>query len=214
MSVDFAMQDDTPADRRRRKVRDAIIDAAETIFSSEGEEGISMRRLAEAIDYSPAALYKYFASKDDLFIAIREMFFERLMARIHDAMEGDKGPIDSVCRGCMRAYIETGLEEPNHYIMAFSPSVMIKPHVHDETEIAFEAEELLVRMIVQGQQDGVYRAADPHVVSKSVWASLHGLTMLIASLDDFPHGLPGSEHVTRDAVIDMHVDMIMHGLKA
>ncbi|OLF80585.1 hypothetical protein AWH62_15245 [Maricaulis sp. W15] len=211
MNAEIAIEDDTPADRRRRKVREAIIDAAETIFTSEGEEGISMRRLAEAIDYSPAAIYKYFASKDELFTAIREMFFERLLARIHAAME-EGGETAALCSRCMRAYIETGMEEPNHYMMAFSPSVTVKPHVHDEKEVAFEAEEKLVHMIEAGQAEGSFCKVDPRVASKSVWASLHGLTMLIVCLDDFPNGMPRSEHVTLDAVIDLHTEMIMRGL--
>ena len=194
MSADFAASDDTPADRRRRKVREAIIDAAETIFTSEGEEGISMRRLAEAIDYSPAAIYKYFASKDDLFTAIREMFFERLMSRIKQAMN-EGGEVAPLCARCIRAYIETGMEEPNHYMMAFSPSVASQTHVHEEKEVAYEAESALVSMIEQGQAEGVFRDVDPRMASKSVWASLHGMTMLIVCLDDFPHGMPGSEHI-------------------
>ncbi|MEA1941936.1 MAG: TetR/AcrR family transcriptional regulator [Pseudomonadota bacterium] len=211
MSADFAAGDDTPADRRRRKVREAIIDAAETIFTSEGEEGISMRRLAEAIDYSPAALYKYFASKDDLFTAIREMFFERLMSRIKEAM-GEGGEVAPLCARCIRAYIETGMEEPNHYKMAFSPSVTGNPHVHEEKEVAYEAESALVSMIEQGQAEGVFRDVDPRMASKSVWASLHGMTMLIVGIDDFPQGMPGSEHITREAVIDLHTDLIIRGL--
>lgn len=211
MSADFAAGDDTPADRRRRKVREAIIDAAESIFTSEGEEGISMRRLAEAIDYSPAAIYKYFASKDDLFTAIREMFFERLMSRIKEAM-GEGGEVAPLCARCIRAYIETGMEEPNHYMMAFSPSVTSRPHVHEEKEVAFEAEAALVSMIQQGQAEGVFRDVDPRMASKSVWASLHGLTMLIVCLEDFPQGMPGSEHITREAVIDLHTDLIIRGL--
>lgn len=211
MSAEFADTDDTPADRRRRKVRDAIIDAAEAIFTSEGEAGISMRRLAEAIDYSPAAIYKYFASKDELFGAIREMFFERLMDRINEAM-GEGGHVARLCTRCMRAYIETGMEEPNHYMMAFSPSVTSKPHVHEEKEVAFEAEAVLVAMIEQGQAEGIFRKVDPRVASKSVWASLHGMTMLMVCLEDFPDGMPGSEHVTRDAVIDLHTETIIRGL--
>lgn len=211
MSADFAAGDDTPADRRRRKVREAIIDAAETIFTSEGEEGISMRRLAEAIDYSPAAIYKYFASKDDLFTAIREMFFERLMSRIKQAMN-EGGEVAPLCARCIRAYIETGMEEPNHYMMAFSPSVTSKPHVHEEKEVAYEAESALVSMIEQGQAEGVFRDVDPRMASKSVWASLHGMTMLIVCLDDFPHGMPGSEHIDREAVVDLHTDLIIRGL--
>ena len=211
MTADFAIGDDTPADRRRRKVREAIIDAAEDIFTAEGEEGISMRRLAEAIDYSPAAIYKYFASKDDLFTAIRDMFFERLLARINQSM-AEGGETGALCARCMRAYIETGMEEPNHYMMAFSPTTTKKPHLHEETETAYQAEQALVQMIVKGQEEGQFRDFDPHVASKSVWASLHGLTMLMVSIDDFPGGMPGSEHVTRDAVIEQHVDSVLRGL--
>jgi AcrR family transcriptional regulator len=212
MSADVAIgNDDTPADRRRRKVREAIIDAAETIFTSDGEEGISMRRLAEAIDYSPAAIYKYFASKDELFAAIREMFFERLLTRIHAAM-AEGGETAPLCERCIRSYIETGMEEPNHYMMAFAPSVTSKPHLHDEKETAFEAEAMLVQMIEKGQQEGVFRSGDPRVMSKSVWASLHGMTMLIVCLDDFPNGMPGSEHVTTEGVVEFHANMIIRGL--
>jgi AcrR family transcriptional regulator len=76
MAAEIAIQDDlTPAERRRLKVRDAIIGAAEEIFAEEGEAGLSMRRIAERIDYSPAALYKYFDSKEALFQEIREGFF-------------------------------------------------------------------------------------------------------------------------------------------
>ena len=211
MNAEISIDDDTPADRRRRKVREAIIDAAEAIFSSDGEEGISMRRLAEAIDYSPAAIYKYFSSKDDLFDAIRDLFFERLLKRINGAIE-EGGETAQLCGRCVRAYIETGMEEPNHYMMAFSTSSRIEPHVHTEKETAYLAESKLVSMIQQGMEEGAFRKMDPHVASKSVWASLHGLTMLMVCLEDFPSGMPGSEHVTREQVIDFHTDMIMRGL--
>jgi AcrR family transcriptional regulator len=213
MTVEIAIDDDTPADRRRRKVRDAIIDAAEVIFTAEGEEGISMRRLAESIDYSPAAIYKYFSSKDDLFEAIRDTFFERLMERISSALE-EGGETPSLCARCMRAYIETGMEEPNHYMMAFSTGKKITPHIHDEQDVAFQAEHSLVGMIEAGMAEGVFRKIDPKVASKSVWASLHGLTMLMVSMEGFPSGMHGSEHVTADAVIDFHTEMILRGLKA
>lgn len=211
MTAQIAIEDDTPADRRRRKVREAIIDAAEAIFSADGEQGISMRRLAESIDYSPAAIYKYFASKDDLFDAIRDLFFERLLKRIHDAME-EGGETAMLCSRCMRAYIETGMEEPNHYMMAFSTASKPRQHVHSEEEMAYHAGAQLVSMIDQGMDEGIFRRVDPHVASKSVWASLHGLTMLMVALDDFPGGMPGSEHVTRDEVIDFHADSIMRSL--
>ena len=71
---------------------------------------------------------------------------------------------------------------------------------------------MLVQMIEKGQQEGVFRSGDPRVMSKSVWASLHGMTMLIVCLDDFPNGMPGSEHVTTEGVVDFHASMIIRGL--
>ena len=212
MSVEIPIEEDTPADRRRRKVREAIIDAAEAIFKTDGEQGISMRRLAEAIDYSPAAIYKYFDSKDALFTSIRDLFFERLLARINAAMmEG--GETSALCERCIRAYIEIGLEEPNHYMMAFSvASREAPPHFHEESEKSFAAEEKLVTMIEKGMGEGVFCKMDPYVASKSVWASLHGMTMLIVSLEDFPSGMPGSEHVTEEATVNFHVEAILRGL--
>lgn len=212
MTARVAIEETSPADRRRRKVREAIIDAAEAIFSKEGEGGISMRRLAEAIDYSPAAIYKYFSSKDDLFTSIRELFFERLMNRIGEAMD-EGGEVRVLTSRCMRAYMETGMEEPNHYRMAFgAPHLEEHQHSLEKEKAAYDAEQALVGMIEQGMQEGLFRQVDPRVASKSVWASLHGLTMLLVSLDDFPNGMPGSEHVTRDQVLDFHTEMIIRGL--
>jgi AcrR family transcriptional regulator len=211
MGIETIIEEDTPAERRRRKVRESIIDAAEKIFSSEGANGISMRRLAEAIDYSPAAIYKYFESKDALFMAIREMFFERLLERIHAAFD-EGGSTTSLCSRCMRAYIEIGMEEPNHYKMAFSENSPDAEHEHSKDELSFLAETKLVTLIEAGMANDEFRKVDPYVASKSVWASLHGLTMLMVNMDDFPDGMPGSEHVTREDVIACHTNMIIRSL--
>ncbi|MEE2527264.1 TetR/AcrR family transcriptional regulator [Hyphobacterium sp. HN65] len=211
MNADVAIDSLTPAERRRLKVRDAIIEAAETLFTKEGEQGISMRRLAEAIDYSPAAIYKYFDSKEALFSEMRELFFERLIGRMNEAAEGG-GDEHVLCARCGRVYIETALEEPNHYLMAFS--FWKKDETPDENSFAFHAEEQLCGMIRSGIEKGLFRDMDPMVASKSVWASVHGIATLMASIEDFPQGMPGSEHVTRDAVIDFHTDMIIRGLSA
>jgi len=212
MAAETLHADDmTPAERRRRRVRDAIIGAAEAIFTEEGEAGISMRRIAERIDYSPAALYKYFDSKDALFDEIREQFFERLLRRLDETLcDNDLG---AVCKSCLRVYIETGLEEPNHYLMAFSHwGDHSKP---EEDSFSFAAARTLEQMIEDGVAQGLFRSdLNPKLAAKSIWASLHGLTMLLVGIADFPEGMPGSEHVTRSHVIEMHLDMMMRSMSA
>ena len=66
-------------ERERTAVREAILGAARDLFVSEGYRNVSMRKIAERIEYSPAAIYSYFPSKDDIFFALAEEGF-RLLA--------------------------------------------------------------------------------------------------------------------------------------
>jgi AcrR family transcriptional regulator len=59
-------------ERDREAVRRAILDAARELFVSEGYENVSMRKIAERIEYSAAAIYSYFPSKDEILIALAE----------------------------------------------------------------------------------------------------------------------------------------------
>ena len=198
----------SPAERRRRKVRDAIVEAAEAIFSEEGESGISMRRIAERIDYSPAALYKYFDSKEALFREIREGFFERLLTRMRMVCEGiEDGPM--LCTACLRAYVHTGLEEPSHYQLAFSGG-FTDPEP-EEGSYAFAAAEHLRAMIAQSMEGGWFRRAPLDLAASSVWAGSHGLTMLAVSIPGFPMNHTDCEQLSLEEVIDFHGEQVMRG---
>ena len=65
-------------ERDREAVRRAILDAARDLFVSEGYQNVSIRKIAERIEYSPAAIYGYFPSKDDIFFALAEEGFRLL----------------------------------------------------------------------------------------------------------------------------------------
>lgn len=210
MTADIADNEDlSPAERRRRKVRDAIVSAAEDIFAEDGEAGLSMRRIAERIDYSPAALYKYFDSKEALFDEIREQFFERLLGRMRTVSEAvEEGPC--LTGDCLRAYVETGLEQPSHYRLAFT-NYFHKDQL-DENSFAFAAAMHLEDMIAQSMEDGWFDKADPGLAAAAVWASAHGLTMLAVTVPGFPDGKPGCEDTTLDDVIDFQARLVMRGM--
>ena len=65
-------------ERDREAVRRAILDAARELFVTEGFRNVSIRKIAERIEYSPAAIYGYFPSKDDIFFALAEEGFRLL----------------------------------------------------------------------------------------------------------------------------------------
>src|SRR5437016_9244647 len=65
-------------ERDREAVRRSILDAARELFVTEGFQNVSIRKIAERIEYSPAAIYGYFPSKDDIFFALAEEGFRLL----------------------------------------------------------------------------------------------------------------------------------------
>jgi AcrR family transcriptional regulator len=58
--------------RHRARVRQAILVAARELFVAEGVRNVSLRQIADRIEYSPAVFYTYFRCKDDIFLAVAE----------------------------------------------------------------------------------------------------------------------------------------------
>src|SRR2546423_14651240 len=87
-------------ERDREAIRRSILDAARELFVNEGYRNVSIRKIAEKIEYSPAAIYGYFPSKDDIFYSLAEEGFRLLHNRdgapAHDAELAALEPIDRV----------------------------------------------------------------------------------------------------------------------
>ena len=66
-------------EREREEVRKKILDAARELFEREGYDNVTMRRIADAIEYSPTTIYLHFEDKDDLVRALCHEDFGRLL---------------------------------------------------------------------------------------------------------------------------------------
>lgn len=216
------VQDDTPAERRRQKVRAAIVDAAERVFSKEGEAGLSIRRLAEEIDYSPAAIYKYFGSKEELVDELKESFFERLMTKVDGASLILRPFRERACHSFAK-YIETAIARPHHYAAAFSSSserdAAAMPHGDAgakpfDTTHKGRAFLVIAGLIEEGQANGTFRTnMNPHLAAKSLWASMHGVAMLMIQLPGFPVSLPTpDDDLSQADFIRFHTELMFSSL--
>jgi AcrR family transcriptional regulator len=103
-------------EREREAVARAILDAARDLFVAEGYQHVSIRKIAEKIEYSPAAIYSYFPSKDDIFLALTEEGFRMLFACDEGSPAAD--PIDRMRAGFWRLY-EFSKEHPEHFALMF-----------------------------------------------------------------------------------------------
>lgn len=212
----------SPAERRRQKVRGAILEAAERVFSVEGEAGLSIRRLAEEIDYSPSAIYKYFGSKEELVDQLKEAFFERLMANV-DPAAFEALTFDQRVRRCFSAYIEVAIDRPHHYLAAFSAASSASapdPSAQDwrlfQQTSKGQAFGMVVSLVEEGQAARVFDPAlDAVLAAKSLWASMHGLALLLIHNPAMPAMVPDrSRLISNEAFIAFHVGLMVRSLQS
>ena len=169
-------------EREKSETRDKILDAARELFVTEGYDGVSMRRVAEKIEYSPTAIYVHFSDKEELFRELCRQDF----ARLQEVMQSPEMPADPVerLREIGRSYIEFGVRFPNHYVFLFMTPH--PPHEPDEEdrEIMGNPEKdayAFLRWAVQQAIDaGSLREEirDAELVSQTLWASAHGVISL------------------------------------
>ena len=108
-------------ERDREAVRRSILDAARELFVSEGFHNVSIRKIAERIEYSPAAIYGYFPSKDDIFFDLAEEGLRLLGdpgAVREDPRFKDAPPLDRV-RAMFRRLYEFSREQPQYFALIF-----------------------------------------------------------------------------------------------
>src|SRR5437660_11416973 len=107
-------------ERDREAVRRAILDAARDLFVTEGYANVSIRKIAERIEYSPAAIYSYFPSKDDIFFALAEEGFRRL-SHIGPTEEARRSTLDPLTRlrsGLWHLY-DCSRRQPQYFALIF-----------------------------------------------------------------------------------------------
>jgi AcrR family transcriptional regulator len=102
-------------EREREAVARAILDAARDLFVAEGYHNVSIRKIAERIEYSPAAIYSYFPSKDDIFFALAEEGFRLLFS---GAAPISDDPIGTIRLAFWRTY-EFSKTHPEYFALMF-----------------------------------------------------------------------------------------------
>ena len=105
-------------ERERLRVRQAILTAARDLFVTEGYRNVSMRKIAERIEYSPAAIYGYFPSKDDIFFALAEEGFRLLVDAVHADLQRIADPLVRLRRGLWTFY-EFSKAHPEYFELMF-----------------------------------------------------------------------------------------------
>jgi AcrR family transcriptional regulator len=195
-------------ERQKESLRQEILDAAREMFASEGFENVSMRKIAEKIEYSPTTIYLYFKDKSDLIYQLCEESFAKLGQILERIRRKHDDPLEAL-REAAQAYVKFGLQHPNHYKVIF---IIPLQETLDHDDYAFEgsmgerAFNYLRNCVAECIRQGKFRQVDPELTSQALWAGMHGVTSLLIAHKDFPW-------VSQKKLIEQVIEMMIRGLR-
>jgi len=174
--------------RQKKFLRQEILDAASELFVKEGYENVSMRRIAEKIEYSPTTIYLYFKDKAELLEQVCHETFARLSAHLARILAQPGDPLERLKRGLL-AYVHFGLENPHHYRATFMmpiPEGFDKSKYSDPDNPGMQTFDFLRRSVYDCVSAGRFRDSDLETLSQTLWCGVHGVTSLLITCEAFP----------------------------
>ena len=155
--------------RERAEREHRIVAAARVIAEREGWDAVTIRRLAEVIEYSQPVLYSHFENRDAIVAAVAVGGFRELTAAVREAASGSTGR--NALKNVAMAYLAFARRHPALYEAMFILPTNLRfaeAGTRPELHAAFEALAAVVKPFCANVAD----------VAETFWAALHGLAAL------------------------------------
>lgn len=195
-------------ERDREAVSRAILDAARELFVTHGYEEVSIRKIADRIEYSPAAIYGYFPSKDDIFFALAEEGFRLLFSRGEGIPAPTTGDPADVLRTIFWRYYEFSKTHPAYFSLMFLDRTV--PRISQNWDRFGFVGEMKHDMVLRVQQAIDAGACPPgtpaHAAFRLMLTAAHGAAVL-QLCDRLAPGEDG------DALARAAIDAMLLGLR-
>jgi AcrR family transcriptional regulator len=199
-------------EREKSETRDKILDAARELFVSEGYEGVSMRRVADKIEYSPTAIYVHFSDKEELFRELCHQDYARL-AEVFQSSVMSTDPVERLKQIGM-IYLDFGTRFPNHYKFMFMTLHPAHEFDDEDREMRGNPEKDAYAFLKWAVQQAIdarcfrEELLDPELISQTLWAGIHGVISLnIAKCKD-----PWVDWRSLNERAEMMLDVTLRGL--
>jgi AcrR family transcriptional regulator len=165
-------------EREREEIRTRILDAARELFASEGVESVTMRRIADRIEYSPTAIYFHFRDKEALLAELCDYDFR---AFAHEFIEIAKlpDPVERL-RAAGEAYVSFGLNHPSHYRLMFMTPKNTESNLEAKGNPEEDAYAFLKGVVAELMAANRFRddITNIDLAVQVIWSAVHGLVSL------------------------------------
>ncbi|HEX2533738.1 MAG TPA: TetR/AcrR family transcriptional regulator [Chitinophagaceae bacterium] len=169
-------------EKQKLEVRKLILDASIRLFTEQGFENVSMRKIADLIEYSPTTVYLYFKDKSEILFELHELGF-RKMAEYNAALWDIRNPLVRLHK-MAENYIRFGLENPQFYDIMFLQQAPMETlaRMMKETDCEWRSGDQalgrLMETVTEAMEKKLIVPGDVRAVSMAVWATVHGLVTL------------------------------------
>jgi AcrR family transcriptional regulator len=166
----------THRERRRVQTRDEILQAAREVFAESGALDFSLAEIARRLGFTPAALYKYFDSKDDLVKVLAEHAMANLseaLARVSSSLPPDERAVEMGM-----AYLEFARVNPHDIALVALHESLQMTHAGGHAGL----EELVMGVFREGAAQGVFPVSsdqDVELMVYGIWSLVHGMAVLL-----------------------------------
>ena len=193
-------------EKEKESMKNAILEAAIKIIKDEGYDNLTMRKLADAIDYTPTAIYSYYKDKAEIVFDISLQLRKKTLSDIKADLEKNKElPVDEQLKSTFKVFILCCAEnsEMASIIMKSSTKAIFGSN---EESVTPEENGVLImnHYLKRGQQELIFRKLDDNIS----W-------MLITALIGFAiNSIENNLHLTKDwdNLVEVYAEMLINGI--
>ena len=195
-------------ERERDQRRELILTAASEIVAKEGIDNLSIRKIANKIEYSPAIIYHYFRDKDDILEHLLTKGYQKIVNGLMSVQESADNP-EQRLKGFMRKYIDMALQNPEeykNYLLNDSPCVL------GHTSVLFKGasgKRQAIGMLCQALKEICQQECPGddqiELTAQVIWASLFGVIIRLIIEKDIPEE-------QRKNLIEHHINVVINGM--
>lgn len=162
--------------RQKVEVKASILETAWDIVDREGWQALSIRKIAEAIEYSVPVIYDYFENKEAILHEFTLRGFRKLNEQLRDAKEQFADP-GLQLEALAFAYWRFAFDNKEYYQLMFGvglptcETVQRVPEINSMTELIISPVKDLMKL-------NANKEADAQLKFHTFWSMLHGLVSI------------------------------------
>lgn len=194
---------------KKEETKQLILATAREIMTRDGVDKLSIRKITNALDYSPGIIYHYFKDKDEIVETVLKEGYGKILSSLRAVKEYDKEPEKEIREG-FTSYIHAVLKLPDEYrafILSNKPSILqYTGMLHRGISEERKSIQILCNSIRKGIGLNHFRECDVELTAQALWVSIFGLTIRLIIEEDTPVE-------QRERLIKQHLDILMNGIK-